>query len=112
MEDLIRQQDKDIDVYYKKLINLKKQADPTCDFYSMSIDVLSLSTRSWNCLRRAGIKTVKDLMDCKEIHKVRNLGQSSAQEILDKLKILIAANREVIKVIDDNVTVTNAAKMT
>ncbi|MBR1674052.1 MAG: DNA-directed RNA polymerase subunit alpha [Eubacterium sp.] len=56
----------------------------------MSIDELELSVRSYNCLKRAGINTVKEL--CKktpeEMMKVRNLGRKSLEEVLAKLKEL------------------------
>lgn len=56
------------------------------------IDDLELSVRSYNCLKRAGFKTVKDIIDTDEksensewIFKVRNLGRKSAEEIKTKL---------------------------
>ena len=53
----------------------------------MSIDELELSVRSYNCLKRAGINTVKEL--CKktpeDMMKVRNLGRKSLEEVLAKL---------------------------
>lgn len=56
----------------------------------MSIDELELSVRSYNCLKRAGINTVKEL--CKktpeDMMKVRNLGRKSLEEVLEKLKEL------------------------
>ncbi|HBE09323.1 MAG: DNA-directed RNA polymerase subunit alpha [Eubacterium sp.] len=56
----------------------------------MSIDELELSVRSYNCLKRAGINTVKEL--CKktpdDMMKVRNLGRKSLEEVLAKLKEL------------------------
>jgi DNA-directed RNA polymerase subunit alpha len=54
---------------------------------SMSIDELDLSVRSNNCLRRAGINTVGDLLKKTEAEmmKVRNLGKKSLEEIKKKL---------------------------
>lgn len=56
----------------------------------MSIDELELSVRSYNCLKRAGINTVKEL--CKktpeDMMKVRNLGRKSLDEVFAKLKEL------------------------
>lgn len=56
----------------------------------MSIDELELSVRSFNCLKRAGINTVKELCDKTpdEMMKVRNLGKKSLDEVLEKLKEL------------------------
>ncbi len=56
----------------------------------ITIDELELSVRSYNCLKRAGINTVKEL--CKktpeDMMKVRNLGRKSLEEVLAKLKEL------------------------
>ena len=53
----------------------------------MSIEELDLSVRSNNCLRRAGINTVGDLISKSEddLKKVRNLGTKSLEEIIKKL---------------------------
>jgi len=52
-----------------------------------TIEELELSVRSSNCLKRAGINTVEELVDKTEddLMKVRNLGKKSLQEIKDKL---------------------------
>ena len=54
---------------------------------SVSIDDLDLSVRSNNCLRRAGINTVGDLVQKTEedMMKVRNLGRKSLDEVKKKL---------------------------
>ena len=53
----------------------------------MMLEDLDLSVRSYNCLKRNGIKTVQDLCNMKEseLMTVRNLGKKSYKEILDKL---------------------------
>ena len=55
-----------------------------------SIDELELSVRSYNCLKRANINTVKELCakTPDEMMKVRNLGRKSLEEVLAKLKEL------------------------
>ena len=58
--------------------------------YDMSVDELDLSVRSWNCLRRADIKTIGDA--CKaaragSLLKMRNLGRKSLEEIVTKLEL-------------------------
>lgn len=55
-----------------------------------SIDELELSVRSFNCLKRAGIDTVEQLINKTpdEMMKVRNLGKKSLDEVLAKLKEL------------------------
>ena len=54
------------------------------------IDVLELSVRSYNCLKRAGINTVSELTNKTpdDMMKVRNLGRKSLEEVLNKLKEL------------------------
>ena len=56
----------------------------------MSIDDLELSVRSYNCLKRAGINTVAELVNKTpdDMMKVRNLGRKSLEEVLVKLKEL------------------------
>lgn len=53
----------------------------------MGIEDIELSVRSYNCLRRAGIASLKDLTSKTEdeMMKVRNLGKKSLKEIKDKL---------------------------
>ncbi len=55
-----------------------------------SIDDLDLSVRSYNCLKRAGISTVDELvkMTEEEMMKVRNLGRKSLEEVQQKLEEL------------------------
>jgi len=54
---------------------------------SQSIDELELSVRSYNCLKRANINTVEDLISKtpSDMMKVRNLGKKSLDEVLKKL---------------------------
>ncbi len=56
----------------------------------MSIEELELSVRSFNCLKRAGIATVEDLINKTEsdMMKVRNLGKKSFDEVKAKLHSL------------------------
>lgn len=53
----------------------------------LTIDELDLSVRSYNCLKRAGINTVEDLIEKTEedMMKVRNLGRKSLEEVINKL---------------------------
>ena len=53
----------------------------------LTIDELDLSVRSFNCLKRAGINTVEDLINKSEedMMKVRNLGRKSLEEVIAKL---------------------------
>ena len=56
----------------------------------MTIEELDLSVRSFNCLKRAGINTVENLISKseEEMMKVRNLGKKSFDEVKEKLKSL------------------------
>ena len=56
----------------------------------MTIEELDLSVRSFNCLKRAGINTVEDLINKSEdeMMKVRNLGKKSLEEVIQKLQSL------------------------
>ena len=56
----------------------------------MTIEELDLSVRSFNCLKRAGIDTVEDLINRSEedMIKVRNLGRKSLEEVIQKLASL------------------------
>ncbi len=56
----------------------------------MTIEELDLSVRSFNCLKRAGINTVNDLIEKseEEMMKVRNLGKKSFEEVKEKLRSL------------------------
>lgn len=56
----------------------------------MTIEELDLSVRSFNCLKRAGINTVEDLINKTEdeMMKVRNLGRKSLEEVVAKLDSL------------------------
>lgn len=56
----------------------------------MTIEELDLSVRSFNCLKRAGINTVEDLINKSEddMMKVRNLGRKSLEEVINKLAMM------------------------
>lgn len=56
----------------------------------MTIEELDLSVRSFNCLKRANINTVEDLISKTEdeMIKVRNLGRKSLEEVIHKLSML------------------------
>lgn len=75
---------KNVEVLVEKENNDKSKA------LEMSIEELELSVRSFNCLKRAGINTVEELIDKtpEDMMKVRNLGRKSLEEVLGKLKEL------------------------
>ena len=69
-------------------VMVEKEDDDKDRAIVMSIDELELSVRSYNCLKRAGINTVKELCakTPEDMMKVRNLGRKSLDEVLNKLK--------------------------
>jgi DNA-directed RNA polymerase subunit alpha len=60
------------------------------DKLRMTIEDLDLSVRSYNCLKRAGINNVSELVikTEDEMMKVRNLGRKSLEEVILKLEVL------------------------
>lgn len=52
------------------------------------IEELNLSVRAYNCLKRAQINTVADLLDYsqEDLLEIKNFGQKSAEEVIDALK--------------------------
>ena len=62
--------------------------DPSVKILETSIDDLDFSVRAYNCLKRAGIHTLQDLVNKSEsdMMKIRNLGKKSLKEVLDKVK--------------------------
>ena len=71
-------------------IMIEKENDAQEKVLEMNIDELELSVRSYNCLKRAGINTVAELINRtpEDMMKVRNLGRKSLEEVLAKLKEL------------------------
>lgn len=70
---------------------LVEKGEPARDkILEMTIEELDLSVRSYNCLKRAGINTVDDLINKTEdeMMKVRNLGRKSLEEVVQKLEAL------------------------
>ena len=71
-------------------ILVEKDDDSKEKVLEMTIEELDLSVRSFNCLKRAGINTVEDLIGKSEedMMKVRNLGRKSLDEVVAKLASL------------------------
>lgn len=57
----------------------------------LPIEELELSVRSYNCLKRVGLLTIGDVLKLnrEELFKIRNLGELSAREIIEKAKSVI-----------------------
>ena len=75
---------KNIDVMVEREETIKEKV------LEMTIEELDMSVRSFNCLKRAGIDTVEDLINRTEddMMKVRNLGKKSLEEVIAKLPSL------------------------
>lgn len=71
-------------------IMVEKEEEERDKILDMSIEELDFSVRSYNCLKRAGINTVGELIQKTEedMMKVRNLGKKSLEEVDEKLKSL------------------------
>ena len=66
----------------------EKQVDTITKTLETPIEEIEFSVRAYNCLKRAGINTVQDLINKKEVEvtKIRNLGKKSLKEVLDKVR--------------------------
>ena len=69
---------------------VKKQETGGSKILDLTIEELDLSVRSFNCLKRANINTVADLISKTEdeMMKVRNLGRKSLEEVINKLAMM------------------------
>ncbi|HHW91842.1 MAG TPA: DNA-directed RNA polymerase subunit alpha [Firmicutes bacterium] len=77
-------------------IMVEKEEDEKDKVLEMAIEELDLSVRSYNCLKRAGINCVGELIQKTEedMMKVRNLGKKSLEEVQQKLASLGLSLRE------------------
>ena len=69
-------------------IMIEKTEDPKVKALETTIEDLDFSVRAYNCLKRAGIHTLQDLVNKSEsdMMKIRNLGKKSLKEVLDKVR--------------------------
>ncbi|HHT50244.1 MAG TPA: DNA-directed RNA polymerase subunit alpha [Eubacteriaceae bacterium] len=77
-------------------IMVEKEEDQKEKMLEITIEELDLSVRSYNCLKRASINTVEELIQKTEedMMKVRNLGKKSLEEVQTKLASLGLSLRE------------------
>jgi DNA-directed RNA polymerase subunit alpha len=75
----------DVDNVRGKTEELPEEEDPTSQ---IPIEELNLSVRAYNCLKRAQINTVADLLDYsqEDLLEIKNFGQKSAEEVIDALQ--------------------------
>lgn len=66
----------------------EKKVDIITKTLETPIEEIEFSVRTYNCLKRANINTVQDLIDKREseVTKIRNLGKKSLKEVLDKVQ--------------------------
>ncbi len=66
----------------------EKKVDTITKTLETPIEEIEFSVRAYNCLKRAGVNTVEDLINKREseVNKIRNLGKKSLKEVLDKVK--------------------------
>jgi len=66
----------------------EKKVDTITKTLETPIEEIEFSVRAYNCLKRAGINSVQDLISKKEVEvtKIRNLGKKSLKEVIDKVK--------------------------
>ena len=66
----------------------QQEDDSTIPIEEASVDILDLSVRLYNCLRRANINTVGQLLDLSKesLLRIRNLGWHSLQELEMKME--------------------------
>ena len=78
------------DVGGNRSVVVDKVEPPRDQVLEMTIEELDLSVRSFNCLKRANINTVEDLINKtqEEMIKVRNLGRKSLEEVEHKLTMM------------------------
>ena len=69
---------------------IEKTEDPKVKALETTIEDLDFSVRAYNCLKRANIHTLQDLVNKSEndMMKIRNLGKKSLKEVLDKVRDL------------------------
>ena len=69
-------------------IMAEKKVDQITKTLETPIEEIEFSVRAYNCLKRAGINTMQDLIDKREseVNKIRNLGKKSLKEVIDKVK--------------------------
>lgn len=72
----------------QKVFVTPKEEETEDNLLNLSIDELDLSVRSYNCLKRANINTIGELIkhSPEDLMKVRNLGKKSLEEIISKLE--------------------------
>lgn len=84
-------------------IQLKEEISPT-SINQILIEELKLSVRAYNCLKRAQIHSISDLLDYsqEELLEIKNFGKKSADEVIDALKNRLGIHLPKEKNINNN----------
>ena len=74
----------------------EKKVDNRAKTLETPIEEVEFSVRAYNCLKRAGVHTLQDLVNMREaeVTKIRNLGKKSLKEVFDKVEELGLAFKE------------------
>ena len=74
------------------------------DIHQVLIEELHLSVRAYNCLKRAQIHSVSDLLDYsqEELLEIKNFGQKSAEEVIEALRNRLGINLPREKSVSSN----------
>jgi len=100
-EQLIKIKTIDINCY-EEIINKIKEIKGIKKDQQTPLEILDLSVRSYNCLRRAGIDTVEKLIKIseKELFEVRNLGRNGFEEVVKKIKEIKEHQQTPLEILD------------
>ena len=98
-------EDYEVEEYVPTSAATQAQEDENSKVLEMTIEDLDLSVRSFNCLKRAGINIVGDLVvkTEDEMMKVRNLGRKSLDEVRKKLEDLGLAFKPGVEIEDEEI---------
>lgn len=85
---------------------VQEEVTPASKTYDIPIEELELTVRAYNCLKRAGITQVGEIIDKlkkgpDEILAIRNFGQKSLDELIDRLEV-----KNLLSEIDENLIAT------
>lgn len=84
-----------LEEHSKRTLEFANRIKGTKSYKYIEIEKLGLSVRAYNCLRRAEINTVQDILDrLEELPRVRNLGAKVYAEVMDKVKVYMEEENE------------------
>lgn len=80
--------------YFNTFLSSGEQANKEVAYKHIFIDQLKLPARAYNCLKRANIHTVADLLDFTQddLMRIKNFGKKSVEEVLEALRVQFSIN--------------------